>query len=107
MAEDEQKRLRGEDSFTQKTPPSAAYIRWLLAQGDTQDPASPLHRLGAGPGDAAAGNHSHDGRNSAYLFNPLTDIITGDLATTAGVRNALKQVITLLTRLGATDGTTN
>lgn len=107
MADVDDKMQAGDDSFTSKTPPSAAYVRWFLAQGDTIDQTSPLHRLGPGPGDASPGNHKHDGRTSQYLFNPGSSVITGDLATTAGQRTAIKKIIGLLVQVGAVDSTTN
>lgn len=106
MASDEEKMQKG-SSFANKTPPTAAYVRWLLAGGDVTSPKSPLHYLGSGPGDAAPGDHKHDGRTSSYLFTPGTDVVTGNLAVLAGQREAIKKIITLLTRLGVTDSTTN
>lgn len=99
--------LNADDSYTSKSPPPAAFVNWFLAQGDTQSPKSPLHRLGTKEFDAAAGNHKHDGRTSAYLFDPATDIITGDLSTPGGLREAVKGILTALKRVGLTDQTTN
>lgn len=107
MPDANDKMLNGDDSFTSKTPPTAAYVSWLLAQGDTVSPKSPLHRLGINEWDASPGNHKHNGRDSHYLFDPAVDIITGDLSTLAGVRNALKGVLTALKKVGLTDQTTN
>lgn len=106
MPDANDKMLNGDDSFTSKTPPSAAYISWLLAQGDTQTPKSPLHRLGMMEFDASPGNHKHDGRKSPYLFDPSTDIITGDISTTAGQRTAIKGILTALRKVGLVDQTT-
>lgn len=99
--------LNADDSYTQKSPPPAAFVSWLLAQGDTQSPKSPLHRLGTREWDSSPGNHRHDGRTSQYLFDPAVDIVTGDLSTQAGLREALKDVLTALKRVGLTDQTTN
>lgn len=107
MADANDRMLNGDDSFTSKSPPSAAYVSWLLAQGDTRSPKSPLHRLGITEYDASPGNHKHDGRTSQFLFNPSSDIITGDLSTTAGLRTAVKGILTALKRVGITDATTN
>lgn len=107
MAEDEVQRRKREDSAINQTPPSAAYVRWLLAQGDTTDPASPLHRLGIRPSDAAPGNHTHNGRNSSFLFRPGVDVVTGDISVTAGQRTAIKGILNQLAKLGLTDNTTN
>lgn len=95
----------GKDSFTTKTPPSAAYVGWLLSQGDVQSQSSPLHRLGTESYNASPGHHRHDGRTSAFLFNK-NDTILGDISTTAGQRTAIKKIIGLLVQLGASDGTT-
>lgn len=85
-------------------PPSADYLNWFLSQGDAISDKSPLHRSGTGPHDHPVGNHSHNGVNSAKL---TLQVFTGDLSTTAGIRNALKQVMAVLVTLGATDSTTN
>jgi len=107
MPDANDKMLNGDDSFTKKSPPSAAYVSWLLAQGDTQSPKSPLHRLGINEWDASPGNHQHDGRASRYLFDPAIDIIEGDLSVLAGQRNAIKGILTALKKVGITDQTTN
>lgn len=62
------------------------------------------HTLGPGHNQAAAGNHSHDGGDSASI----TDTLLADV-TISGSRadgTALRSVIAALTKLGATDGTT-
>lgn len=94
------------DAYLNKTPPTAAYISWFLAQSDVQSPNSPLHRLGPTAENAAPGNHRHDGRSSAFLFNSSSDIITGNIGTTAGQREAMKKLLTILRRYGLTDNTT-
>lgn len=99
--------MNGDDSFTSKSPPSAAFVNWFLAQGDTQSAKSPLHRLGTKENDAAPGNHKHDGRTSQYLFDPAVDIVHGDLSTLAGVRLAVKELLVILRKVGITDQTTN
>lgn len=107
MPDANDKMFNGDDSFTTKSPPSAAYVSWFLAQGDAQTPTSPLHRLGINEWDASPGNHRHNGRDSAYLFDPATDIITGDLSVLAGQRTAIKGILTALKKVGITDQTTN
>lgn len=99
--------MSGDDSFSSKTPPSTAFVRWFLAQADTVSEKSPLHYLGIGPTDAAYGNHKHDGVRSPYLWDPGTNIATGDLSTQAGLRSALKAVLTAMKLQGFTDNTTN
>lgn len=99
--------LNADDSFTSKSPPPASFVTWVLAQGDTKSPTSPLHRLGTKEFDAARGDHTHDGRNSRYLFDPAVDIISGDLSTLAGQRTAIKGILTALKKVGITDSTTN
>ena len=107
MSENEQERRKREESVMNQTPPSAAYVRWMLAQADTTDPTSPLHRIGIKSTDAAAGNHTHRGRDSAMLFRPGVDAVAGDISTTAGQRTAIKGILTQLAKLGLTDNTTN
>jgi hypothetical protein len=80
-------------------------VAWLHANAPYRSKTDLHHRVGVDAWEAAAGNHRHRGTDSAPLFSS-TDVITGDLSTTLGVRNALKQVIGLLVQLGATDNTT-
>jgi hypothetical protein len=93
--------------FKGKNPPPADFITWFLGGADVTSPTSPLHRNGTRPEDASPGNHIHDGRTSGFLFSPTSDIITGDLLTNTGQRDAIKKIIQLLVRLGAVDSTTN
>jgi hypothetical protein len=58
------------------------------------------HTLGSSPSQAAAGNHTHDGGDSALILEGMT--ITGSRATDAW-RLSVNQ---LLVRLGATDAST-
>lgn len=109
MAENNsKKRIAGqEDNYQRERPPSAAYIAWFMAEADTTSPSSVFHRLGFLENEAAPGNHLHDGRNSAFLFDPATDIINGDLATSNGLQTAVREIARLLALLGATNSTTN
>lgn len=66
-------------------------------------PKSQHHTLGPGANQAASGNHSHDGGNSAKAIIPLDGLsLTGSRAGGA----ALVSVIAALVQLGATDNTT-
>jgi len=59
------------------------------------------HTLGSSPSQAAAGDHNHDGGNSALILDGLS--ITGSRSTDAWRLS----VNALLKRLGATDNTTS
>lgn len=58
------------------------------------------HTLGAGQDQAAAGNHSHDGGTSAFLWGGNT--LTGS----RGGNMAVASIIAVLVQKGATDSTT-
>lgn len=109
MAEDtETKGIPGpNDRFQSETPPSTAYILWFTAQADVSSADSIFHRLGFRENDAAPGNHVHDGRKSAFLFDAATDVIGGDLSTAGGLQTAVREIARLLAKLGATNNTTN
>lgn len=93
---------------TQEEPPAPAYITWLHSLAPYRNPTDLHHRLGTEGYDAAAGNHRHRGTdNSVPLFSGSDPAITGDLATAGGQLTALRGVIALLVRVGATNSTTN
>lgn len=58
------------------------------------------HTLGPRNGQAASGDHNHNGTNSVQLLKGTT--ITGS----RGGNAAVASIITALVKLGATDGTT-
>lgn len=51
-------------------PPSAFFTNWFLGGADQRSPGSLVHSLGGGSHQAAPGNHTHDGQDSPYLFDP-------------------------------------
>lgn len=59
------------------------------------------HTLGPRPSQAAAGDHKHDGSDSALLLEGVT--ITGSRASSASI---MPSVIAALVKLGATDSST-
>jgi hypothetical protein len=78
----------------------------MLSDVDSKKDAQ-HHTIGAGPLQAAPGNHTHNGNDSPFLFDPSTTIATGDLSTTAGQRTAIKAILTALKNIGMTDSTSN
>lgn len=59
------------------------------------------HTLGPRPSQAAAGDHKHDGSDSALLLGGVT--ITGSRASSTAI---LPSIIAALVKLGATDSST-
>lgn len=59
------------------------------------------HTLGAGPAQAAAGDHNHDGSNSRLLLEGHTIV-----GSKNNPQQVLPSIIECLVRLGATDSTT-
>lgn len=59
------------------------------------------HTLGAGPTQAAAGDHRHDGSDSELLLSGVT--ISGSRSSPTAI---LPSIIAALVRLGATDQST-
>jgi hypothetical protein len=87
-----------------KTKPESKEVRDFHTNSDVDGSSKALHHtLGPNANQAAAGNHTHDGGNSAQLDRPLISVaITGSRATDAWRTS----VIAALVALGATDGTT-
>lgn len=82
-------------------PPAAEDVERFHTNADTDTRAeSQHHTLGAGPAQAAPGNHVHDGGDSELLLVGFT--ITGS----RGGNLALPSIIATLVRLGATDAST-
>lgn len=103
---EEQKKVAGSQISVGTKPPLMEVVSWFLTNGDTQSTKSPLHRLGITEHDAASGNHRHRGVDSSPLFTSA-DVISGDLATPAGLQTAVRKIAQLMAQLGATNNTTN
>lgn len=85
-----------------KDKPSSKVVRDFHINADTDGSQKGLHHtLGPGANQAAPGNHTHDGGNSATLPLPLEGV------TITGVTEAdqIDSIILALVKLGATDGT--
>jgi hypothetical protein len=91
-------------SYATKEKPSPKEVLDFHTHADLDgSPKAAHHTLGAGPNQAAAGNHSHDGGGSVVLF-PLEGVVISG-AKTGNPAPALASVIAALTALGATDST--
>lgn len=83
---------------------TAEEVQRLHKNADTDARAEAIHHtLGPNSGQAAPGDHTHDGTNSALILEGL--ILTG--SKTANPPSAvLGSIVNALVRLGATDNTT-
>ena len=92
-----------DDTMTDgKAPPSGKVIDWLHGKASTQRPEDIHHPLGFGETDAAPGNHTHDGKNSKFLFTP--DVPLNDLPaapTSAQIQASVNAINAMLRLLGA------
>lgn len=76
-----------------KTPPTRKYIEWLHQNASSGRREDLHHAIGFGPTDVAAGDHTHNGRDSLALipadidFNDPTDL--DSLLDWAAVVNAV------------------
>lgn len=68
-----------------KKPPSVKFLEWLHRNASTNRDVDVHHRIGQNEGDVAAGKHTHDGKNSPYLFAG-GDIPSDPAATTAALQ---------------------
>lgn len=86
----------GDDKVGKGSPPSARFLRWFHREVDTKK-EDEHHRIGFGPDDAAAGDHTHNGVDSAALFDasqlPAVLAPTATLPQTIDAFNALRAVI--------------
>lgn len=81
--------------------PSATEVREFHTNADTDGSnTSTHHTLGASPGQASPGGHTHDGGSSKLLLDGVT--LTGAKAG----NTALASVINALVAMGALDNTT-
>lgn len=93
------------DLINKGQPPTAAQSAKLHEKSDKDgSPKAQHHTLGPSANQAAAGNHSHDGGNSAVL-DKLMDgmIITGSRGGNAALTSLLS---VLSSKFGLTDSTT-
>lgn len=87
------------EALSSDVPPQI--VRDFHKRADTDSsPQAIHHTLGAKSGQAAGGDHNHDGSNSRRILKGTT--ISGSRASGA----ALVSVINALVKLGATDSTT-
>lgn len=83
-------------------PPSTDQVNKFHEKADKDASQEALHHsLGGAHNQAAAGDHTHDGGNSALLLTNIT--FTGSRTTVA---NIIPQLIAAFVQLGATDSTT-
>ena len=64
-------------------PPSNKVVEWFHGRADTTRPESIHHPLGTGPSDASPGDHTHNGKDSAFIV-PAGTVLT-DVPTTATI----------------------
>lgn len=89
------------EALTQGQPMSAEQVEQLHQNDDMNvRRESHHHDLGSGPTQAAAGDHIHDGGDSALLLTGFT--LTGSRGGVASTPS----IIAALVRLGAVDSTT-
>jgi hypothetical protein len=83
-------------------PPSNKVVEWFHGRADTTRPESIHHPIGTGPSESAAGDHTHNGKDSAFIIpagTTLTDVPT--TATNLQLANAINAINAVLTKLGA------
>ena len=84
------------------TPPSQKTLDWLHGKASINRPEDIHHQLGYGDSDAASGSHTHDGKNSKFLFS--SNVTLNDLPaspTSAQIQSAVNALNALMRGLGA------
>lgn len=70
-----------DDKIDDRDPPSQKFINWFLQNADSTQVGSLLHRIGFNDGDVPSAKHTHDGKDSGYLFGSTPT--SSDLLATA------------------------
>lgn len=86
-----------------KEPPSQKIVDWIHGKTSINRPEDIHHIVGFGDADASSGSHTHNGKNSKYLFDSsvvLTDL-TG-APTSAQIQTSVNAINAALRLLGAT-----
>lgn len=65
--EETDKLMSGVIGSTSQPSPSSRFVEWFHAQAPTQRADDLHHRIGLKAWEAAAGDHTHDGRNSQRI----------------------------------------
>ena len=84
------------------SPPSQKVVDWLHLKASANRPEDLHHMIGFGPADAASGDHTHNGKNSKFLFDSttvLTDLPASP--TSAQIQAAVNALNALFRLLGA------
>lgn len=90
-------------SMDGRPPPTQKFLDWLHGKASTKRREDVHHALGFGPLDAAAGDHTHNGKDSPGLFAP--DVVLVDItptATGAQIATAVNALNALMRAKGAT-----
>lgn len=91
-----------DESINGKKGPSRKILDWFHQQASTQNDSDIHHPLGFGPGEAARGDHTHNGKDSKPLFTDLQlNDVTG-ASPAADIAAAINAINDALRTLGAT-----
>lgn len=86
-----------------RTPPTRKFIDWLHGNASTKRREDVHHAIGFGPLDAAAGDHTHNGKDSQGLFTPDVVLVNvSGASTVAELAAAINKINDLLRTKGAT-----
>lgn len=86
-----------------QAPPSTKVVDWFHGKVSTRLPTDLHHRIGFGEGEVSAGDHTHNGTNSKFLFDATTTVLTNltGTPTTVQMRDAINKLNDALKLLGA------
>jgi len=82
-------------------PPSQKVVDWIHGKASIARPEDFHHIIGFGDADAASGSHTHNGKNSKFLFDSstvLTDLPASP--TSAQIQAAVNALNALFRQLG-------
>ena len=82
-------------------PPSQKVVDWLHGKASLNRPEDIHHIVGFGDADSASGSHTHNGKNSKFLFDP--SVVLNDLPaapTSAQIQSAVNALNALMRLLG-------
>jgi hypothetical protein len=92
-----------DSSIDGKNPPSTKFLDFLHLKASVTRPEDIHHSIGTGGNEAAPGNHTHDGKNSKLLFDPVITTLTDLPAapTSAQIQTTVNNINAALRLLGA------
>jgi hypothetical protein len=92
-----------DSSIDGKAPPSTKFLDFLHLKVSVTRPEDIHHSLGTSASESSPGNHTHDGKNSKFLFDAAVTTLTDLPATptSSQIQTAVNNINAALRLIGA------